>query len=96
MSRLFLAISLLLISVEFGQTQSDYYCYGNEFRLRDSVDSVTDLGNGRTFESTYGSLEICVDGTFVSVCEEGDLNTTEVAMIACQNMGYYDGQYNYC
>ena len=93
MSKLFLAtISLLLILVESGKAQENFNCYNSEFRLRNSIDDVQDIGDGRTYESTSGLLEVCVNGSYTTLCGGGEFNETEIAKITCQYLGYYDGK----
>ncbi len=89
MIKLFLALCSLLFLAQLGIAQNAAECYGSEFRLRNSMESSQDGENGQILEYINGVLDICLNGTYVSVCNDTDIDPLEVARIACQYMGYY-------
>ena len=86
MTKLFLFTLSLLFVVQLARNQD---CHGSQFRIRNRVNNsvLADDGTG-TLDSVYGILDICFNNTYTSVCNTTNVNTSEVARIACQNLGY--------
>ena len=90
MIKLFLALCSLLFLAQFGVAQIALdECYDSDIRLRNNMESSEDIGNGQIVEYITGVLDICLNGTYASVCNDTDIDPLEVARIACQYMGYY-------
>lgn len=90
-ARIFALPLLCILFIVAVRGQDADFCFSNDVRITDSVETSEPIGNGLINETVYGLLEICVDGVYRSVCNGSGIDPEDIARRACENLGYYEG-----
>ena len=82
--------SVLILVVEFSPEPEPECAYTGQYRL---AGNQTGVINDIPF--IYGVLQICVNGTYYSVCTNSsysDIDTQEIGSFICGQLGYSTGE----